>query len=101
MWFWLCILALCSFVDYVTWTLRIIIPRDKLGFVKRHLDVESYVYGPSSKRKSSAAAMMASQKRVSTIESIKAFLIKATFELNLTIVSKQTRVHLMQDYITE
>ena len=59
MWFWLCILALCSLVDYASWTVRIIIPRDKLRFVKRHLDIEAYVYGNSKRL---------SQKRVSTVE---------------------------------
>lgn len=48
MWFWLCILALCSLVDYLTWTLRILIPRDKLRFVKRHLDVDNF-YAASRK----------------------------------------------------
>lgn len=53
MWFWLCILALCSLVDYITWAFRIIIPYDKLRFVKRHLDIEAYLYGSSSKRRGS------------------------------------------------
>ena len=46
MWFWLCVLALCSLVDYAAWTFRLLIPRDKLRFVKRHLDVYNF-YLPS------------------------------------------------------
>lgn len=68
MWFWLCILALCSLVDYITWTLRIIIPRDKLRFVKRHLDIEAYLYGSGSSKRASAAAAVAAAKRGSTME---------------------------------
>ena len=41
MWFWLCILALCSLVDYCSWTLRLLVPSDKTQFVKRHLDIYS------------------------------------------------------------
>lgn len=52
MWFWLCILALCSLVDYFTWTFRILIPADKLRFVKRHLDIYNY-YLPESQQKNS------------------------------------------------
>lgn len=68
MWFWLCILALCSLVDFITWTLRIIIPRDKLRFVKRHLDIEAYLYGSGSSKRASAAAAAAAAKRGSTME---------------------------------
>lgn len=39
MWFWLCILAVFSIVDFLTWTMRIVVPSDKLRFVKRHLDI--------------------------------------------------------------
>lgn len=70
MWFWLCILAICSLVDYLTWTFRIIIPRDKLRFVKRHLDIEAYMYGSSSKRVPSSPATNGSSgvvKRGSTM----------------------------------
>lgn len=49
MWFWLCILAVCSLIDYATWTLRILIPSDKLRFVKRHLDIYNY-YLPSNQK---------------------------------------------------
>lgn len=49
MWFWLCILAFCSLIDYLTWTLRIIIPRDKLRFVKRHLDIEAFYTSKSAR----------------------------------------------------
>ena len=49
MWFWLCILALCSLVDYLSWTIRILVPVDKLNFIKRHLDIYNY-YLPSSKQ---------------------------------------------------
>lgn len=47
MWFWLCILALCSLVDYFTWIFRILIPADKVRFIKRHLDIYNY-YLPKS-----------------------------------------------------
>jgi hypothetical protein len=47
MWFWLCILALCSMLDYITWTFRLLIPGVKLQFVKRHLDVYN-TYTPSN-----------------------------------------------------
>ena len=47
MWFWLCILAVCSFIDFLTWTFRLIMPSDKLRFVKRHLDIYNY-YSPAS-----------------------------------------------------
>jgi hypothetical protein len=49
MWFWLCILALCSLVDYCTWALRLLIPADKLRFIKRHLDIYNY-YMPTSQQ---------------------------------------------------
>ena len=47
MWFWLCILALFTLVDYLTWTARLLIPSDKLRFIKRHLDIYNY-YLPSA-----------------------------------------------------
>lgn len=53
MWFWLCILAVCSLIDYATWTLRILIPSDKLRFVKRHLDIYNF-YLPQSQRQSAS-----------------------------------------------
>jgi hypothetical protein len=42
MWFWLCMLALFSLVDYITWTFRLLISGDKLRFIKRHLDIYNY-----------------------------------------------------------
>jgi hypothetical protein len=42
MWFWLCILAFFSAIDYVTWAFRIFIPVDKLRFIERHLDIYNY-----------------------------------------------------------
>ena len=42
MWFWLCILALFSIVDYISWTFRLLISADKLRFVKRHLDIYNF-----------------------------------------------------------
>jgi hypothetical protein len=39
MWFWLCILAFFSAIDYITWAFRIFIPADKLRFIERHLDI--------------------------------------------------------------
>ena len=48
----MCILALCSLVDYGTWTLRLLIPADKLRFIKRHLDIYNY-YSPSSQQQQS------------------------------------------------
>ena len=45
MWFWLCILALFSIVDYISWSFRLLIGSDKLRFVKRHLDIYNYNTG--------------------------------------------------------
>jgi hypothetical protein len=42
MWFWLCMLAFFSAIDYISWTFRILIPYDKLRFVKRHIDVFNF-----------------------------------------------------------
>lgn len=50
MWFWLCILALCSFADYLNWTFKILVPGDKLRFIKRHLDIYNY-YSPTKKNR--------------------------------------------------
>jgi len=41
MWFWLCILALCSLVDYCSWSIRLLMASDKIQFIKRHLDIYS------------------------------------------------------------
>ena len=42
MWFWLCILAFFSIIDYISWSFRLLISADKLRFVKRHLDIYSF-----------------------------------------------------------
>jgi hypothetical protein len=55
MWFWLCILAVLTIVDYLTWTARLLIPSDKLRFIKRHLDIYNF-YLPSTNAKSSPTA---------------------------------------------
>jgi hypothetical protein len=47
MWFWLCILALFTLSDFLIWLVRLIIPSNKLNFIKRHLDVHS-LYSNSS-----------------------------------------------------
>jgi hypothetical protein len=39
MWFWLCILAIFTAIDYISWTCRFFLPGDKLRFIKRHLDI--------------------------------------------------------------
>lgn len=52
MWFWLCILALSTFADYLNWTFKILVPGDKLRFIKRHLDIYNY-YSPTKKHRKS------------------------------------------------
>lgn len=52
MWFWLCILALFSIIDFLTWTMRMIVPGDKLRFIKRHLDIYNYYTPPETDRAS-------------------------------------------------
>lgn len=50
MWFWLCILAVFSIIDFLAWTVRLVVPGDKLRFIKRHLDIyNSYIPDESDK----------------------------------------------------
>ncbi len=49
MWFWLCILAVFSLIDFLTWMMRLIVPGDKLRFIKRHIDIYN-TYVPNDER---------------------------------------------------